>query len=95
MTTTSDLSSSLSGAISTLLNSLREVQPPATHTVAGDGSEWFYDINKRSMVRVPNGTEIIVSDTYPADNRGRVVAQTINNDVIRIHPDRILKVSYH
>ena len=92
---TSNLSSSLSGAMDTLLESLRAAAPITVYTITGEGSEWYYDISKRSMVRVPNGTEIQVSDKYPKDKQGRVVAQSINNDLIRIHPDRIFKTSFH
>jgi len=91
----SNLSSSLSGAIDTLLESLRATQPAPVYTVTGEGSEWYYDISKRSMVRVPNGTEIQLAEKYPPDKHGRIVAQSINNDLIRIHPDRIFKSSFH
>jgi hypothetical protein len=90
-----NLSSSLSGAIDTLLESLRAAAPAAIYTIVGEGSEWYYDIQKRCMVRVPNGTEVQVSQKHNPDQLGRVVAQSINNDLIRIHPDRIFRVSFH
>ena len=95
MTTTTDLSSSLSGALDTLLGSLRAAAPQITCSLHGEGSEWYYEINKRTMIRVPNGTEILEVSKYPPDERGRVVVQTINNEVIRVDPERILKLSFH
>ena len=90
-----DLSSSLSGALDRLLESLRVAAPTATCSLNGDGSEWYYDIAKKSMVRVPNGTEVLQVSKYPPDKYGRVVVQTVNNDLIRVLPERILKVSFH
>jgi len=95
MTTESELSSSLSGALDTLLSSLRAAAPQVTASLSGEGSEWYYEVNKRTMVRVPNGTEVLEVSKYPPDERGRVVVQTINNEVIRVHPDRIFKTSFH
>tara|TARA_B100000073_G_C23689237_1_gene555744 strand:- start:815 stop:1102 length:288 start_codon:yes stop_codon:yes gene_type:complete len=95
MTTTTDLSSSLSGALDTLLGSLRAAAPQITCSLHGEGSEWYYEINKRTMIRVPNGTEILEVSKYPPDERGRVVVQTINNEIIRVDPERILKLSFH
>jgi hypothetical protein len=90
-----DLSSSLSGAMDQLLGSLRAAAPPITYSLAGKGSEWYYDLQKRSMVRVPNGTEVIELPKYPPDDLGRIVVQTFNNDVIRVDPKRILKIGFH
>lgn len=95
MTIESELSSSLSGALDTLLSSLRAAAPQVTASLAGEGSEWYYEVNKRTVVRVPNGTEVMEISKYPPDERGRVVVQTINNDIIRVHPDRIFKTSFH
>lgn len=95
MTTTADLSSSLSGALDTLLSSLRAAAPQITCSLHGEGSEWYYEVNKRTMIKVPNGTEVLEISKYPPDSRGRVVVQTINNEVIRVDPKRILKLSFH
>ena len=90
-----DLSSSLSGALDSLLGSLRAAAPLITCSLTGEGSEWYYDIQKRTMVKVPNGTEIMEVSKYPPDERGRVVVQTINNDIIRVDPVRILRIGFH
>ena len=95
MTTQTDLSSSLSGALDTLLQSLRAAAPAITCSLAGEGSEWYYEINKKAMVKVPNGTEIIQLTKYGADKKGRVVCQTANNDIIRVDPERIFRLGYH
>ena len=95
MTTTTDLSSSLSGALDTLLGSLRAAAPQITCSLHGEGSVWYYEINKKTMIRVTNGTEILEVSKYPPDERGRVVVQTINNEIIRVDPERILKLSFH
>ena len=95
MTTETDLSSSLSGALDSLLGSLRAAAPQVTCSLHGEGSEWYYEINKRTMIRVPNGTEILEVSKYPPDERGRVVVQTINNEIIRVEPDRIFRSSFH
>ena len=90
-----DLSSSLSGALNTLLGSLRAAAPVVTCSLAGEGSEWYYDIQRKTMVKVPNGTEIMEISKYPPDKQGRVVVQTVNNDIIRVDPERILKLGFH
>ena len=90
-----DLSSSLSGALDTLLGSLRAAAPPVTCSLTGEGGEWYYEINRRTMIKVPNGTEIVELTKYPPDNQGRVVCQTVNSEIIRVHPDRILKLGFH
>tara|TARA_Y100001937_G_scaffold128760_1_gene207711 strand:- start:7211 stop:7498 length:288 start_codon:yes stop_codon:yes gene_type:complete len=95
MTSTSNLSSSLSGALDTLLSSLRAAAPQVTCSLHGEGSEWYYEINKRTMIKVPNGTEILEAPKYGTDEQGRVVVQTINGDVIRVDPKRILRLPYH
>ena len=95
MTTQTDLSSSLSGALATLLQSLRAAAPAITCSLAGEGSEWYYEINKKTMIRVPNGTEIVELTKYGADKKGRVVCQTVNNDIIRVDPERIFRLGYH
>ena len=95
MTTQTDLSSSLSGALDTLLQSLRAAAPAITCSLAGEGSEWYYEINKKTMIRVPNGTEIVELTKYGADKKGRVVCQTVNNDIIRVEPERIFRLGYH
>lgn len=95
MTTQTDLSSSLSGALDTLLQSLRAAAPAITCSLAGEGSEWYYEINKKTMIRVPNGTEVVELTKYGADKKGRVVCQTVNNDIIRVDPERIFRLGYH
>ena len=90
-----DLSSSLSGALDTLLQSLRSAAPPITCSLTGEGSEWYYEINKKAMVKVPNGTEIVQLTKYGADKKGRVVCQTANNDIIRVDPERIFRLGFH
>lgn len=95
MTTQTDLSSSLSGALDTLLQSLRAAAPAITCSLAGEGSEWYYEINKKAMIKVPNGTEIVELTKYGADKKGRVVCQTVNNDIIRVNPERIFRLGYH
>lgn len=95
MTTQTDLSSSLSGALDTLLQSLRAAAPVITCSLAGEGSEWYYEINKKAMIKVPNGTEVVELTKYGADKKGRVVCQTVNNDIIRVDPERIFRLGYH
>ena len=95
MTTQTDLSSSLSGALDTLLQSLRSAAPAITCSLAGEGSEWYYEINKKAMIKVPNGTEVVELTKYGADKKGRVVCQTVNNDIIRVDPERIFRLGYH
>mgnify|MGYP001420117285 FL=1 len=95
MTTQTDLSSSLSGALDTLLQSLRAAAPAITCSLAGEGSEWYYEINKKAMIKVPNGTEVVELTKYGADKKGRVVCQTVNNDIIRVDPERIFRLGYH
>ena len=95
MTTQTDLSSSLSGALDTLLQSLRAAAPAITCSLAGEGGEWYYEINKKAMIKVPNGTEIVELTKYGADKKGRVVCQTVNNDIIRVNPERIFRLGYH
>ena len=95
MTTQTNLSSSLSGALDTLLQSLRAAAPVITCSLAGEGSEWYYEINKKTMIKVPNGTEVIELTKYGADKKGRVVCQTINNDIIRVDPERIFRLGFH
>ena len=73
MTSTSDLSSSLSGALDTLLSSLRAAAPQVTCSLHGEGSEWYYEINKRTMIKVPNGTEILEAPKYGTDEQGRYI----------------------
>ena len=90
-----DLSSSLSGALDTLLQSLRSAAPQITCSLTGEGSEWYYEINKKTMIKVPNGTEIIQLTKYGADKKGRVVCQTVNNDIIRVDPERIFRLGFH
>jgi len=94
-TNMTDLSSSLSGALDQLLGSLRAAAPVITYSLAGEGSEWYYDLQKKSMVRVPNGTEVVEVSKYSPDKQGRIVVQTINNDIIRVDPERILKIGFH
>ena len=95
MTTATDLSSSLSGALDQLLTSLRTKAPePVTIVSAGD-SEWFYDLIKKSMVRVPEGTRVMEVSQYPPDANGRIVVQTENNDIIRIDPDQVAEIGFH
>ena len=67
MTTQTNLSSSLSGALDTLLQSLRAAAPVITCSLAGEGSEWYYEINKKTMIKVPNGTEVVELTKYGAD----------------------------
>ena len=95
MTTQTNLSSSLSGALDTLLQSLRAAAPAITCSLAGEGSEWYYEINKKAMIKVPNGTEVVELTKYGADKKGRVVCQTVNNDIIRVDPERIFRLGYH
>ena len=95
MTTQTDLSSSLSGALDTLLQSLRAAAPAITCSLAGEGSEWYYEINQKAMIKVPNGTEVVELTKYGADKKGRVVCQTVNNDIIRVDPERIFRLGYH
>ena len=95
MTTQTDLSSSLSVALYTLLQSLRAAAPAITCSLAGEGSEWYYEINKKAMIKVPNGTEVVELTKYGADMKGRVVGQTVNNDIIRVDPERIFRLGYH
>jgi len=95
MTTQTNLSSSLSGALDTLLQSLRAAAPVITCSLAGEGSEWYYEINKKTMIKVPNGTEVVELTKYGADKKGRVVCQTINNDIIRVDPERIFRLGFH
>ena len=95
MTNTTDLSSSLSGAMDSLLSSLRGAAPSLETVISDEGTEWFYELNKRTMVRVPIGTQIKVMPKYPADESGRLVAQTVNGDVIRIPVARIVKIGFH
>ena len=95
MTTQTNLSSSLSGALDTLLQSLRAAAPVITCSLAGEGSEWYYEINKKTMIKVPNGAEVVELTKYGADKKGRVVCQTINNDIIRVDPERIFRLGFH
>jgi hypothetical protein len=95
MTNITDLSSSLSGAMDSLLSSLRTLAPSVETVIGDEGTEWFYEINKKAMVRVPIGTQIKVMSKYPADEQGRLVAQTANGDIIRIPIERVMKVGFH
>jgi hypothetical protein len=95
MTNTTDLSSSLSGAMDSLLSSLREAVPTQETVINKEGSEWFYEINKKSMVRVPIGTEVKVLKDQPPDHDGRLAAQTANGDIIRIAKERIDTIGFH
>ena len=95
MTNTTDLSSSLSGAMDSLLSSLREAAPTQETIINKEGSEWFYEINKKSMVRVPIGTEVKVLSDQPLDHDGRPAAQTANGDIIRIAFDRVDTIGFH
>ena len=95
MTNTTDLSSSLSGAIDSLLSSLRANTPAPETVIGGNGTEWFYDVNKKTMVRVPAGTQVMMMPKYPADADGRIVVQTANGDIIRIPEERIIKIGFH
>ena len=95
MTIQTKLSSSLSGAMDDLLSALRTKAPSPYVVVATGGTEWFYDIVKKSMVRVPIGTRLHEVSEYPADKEGRVVAQTANGDIIRIAKDRIETIGFH
>ncbi len=95
MTTQTNLSSSLSGALDTLLQSLRAAAPAITCSLAGEGSEWYYEINKKTMIKVPNGTEVVELKKHGVDHKGRVVCQTVNNDIIRVDPERIFRLGYH
>lgn len=95
MTITSDLSSSLSGALSDVINSLK-IKAPEPYIIIGAGeSEWFYDLVKKTMVRVPTGTRVLEVSGYPPDDGGRVVVQTMNNDIIRVSKERLENIGFH
>ena len=95
MTIQSELSSSLSGAMDDLLSAIKNKAPDPYVVVSPGGTEWFYDIVKKSMVRVPIGTRIHEVSEYPADSEGRVVAQTANGDIIRIAAERVDTLGFH
>ena len=95
MTIQTDLSSSLSGAMDDLLSALRTKAPDPYVVVAAGKTEWFYDIVKKSMVRVLAGTRLHEVPEYPEDKEGRVVVQTANGDIIRIAKEHVETIGFH
>jgi len=95
MTTASDLSSSLSGALSEVINSLKLKAPEPYVIIAAGESEWYYDLVKKTMVRVLAGTRVLEVSGYPADEEGRVVVQTMNNDIIRVSKEQLENIGFH
>jgi hypothetical protein len=95
MTTASDLSSSLSGALSEVISSLKLKAPEPYVIIAAGESEWYYDLVKKTMVRVLAGTRVLEVSGYPADEEGRVVVQTMNNDIIRVSKEQLENIGFH
>jgi hypothetical protein len=95
MTITSDLSSSLSGAIVDVINSLKIQEPEPYVIIAAGESEWYYDLMKKTMVRVLAGMRVIELPGYSPDADGRVVVQTMNNDIIRVSKEQLENIGFH
>ncbi|MEC9278227.1 MAG: hypothetical protein VYC23_02860 [Chloroflexota bacterium] len=95
MTITSDLSSSLSGALTDVINSLKLKAPEPYVIIAAGESEWYYDLVKKTMVRVLAGTRVLEVSGYPPDAEGRVVVQTMNNDIIRVSKEQLENIGFH
>ena len=47
------------------------------------------------MVRVLAGTRVLEVSGYPADEEGRVVVQTMNNDIIRVSKEQLENIGFH
>ena len=95
MTTESELSSSLSGALAEVISALK-IKAPEPYIIIGAGeSEWYYDLAKKTMVRVLAGTRVLEVSGYTPDTEGRVVVQTMNNDLIRVSKERLENIGFH
>ena len=50
----------------------KEKPAPVMYILNSGQDQWFYNPNSRSMVRVPGGSQLVVTDPEPDDN-GRVL----------------------
>ena len=50
----------------------KEKPTPVMYILNSGQDQWFYNPNSRSMVRVPGGSQLVVTDPEPDDN-GRVL----------------------
>lgn len=49
-----------------------KVEPPTSYILNSSDDQWFYAPNSRTMVRIPGGSQLIVSDPTPNDD-GKVL----------------------
>ncbi len=92
---TANTTTSLSGTVEQILTALQGKAPVPYTVLSGEGYDFFYNLQTRSMSRVRCGTPIIEVPNYPEDEHGRIVVQTMDGDVIRIEKDRVLKLGFH
>ena len=86
---------SLSGTIGQILTALQGKAPAPYTVLSGEGYEFFYNLQSRSMTRVRCGTPVIEVPGYAEDEHGRIVVQTMDGDVIRVEKDRVLNLGFH
>lgn len=95
MTETSKAKTNLSGTIAQILSTLQSKAPLPYTVIAGEGYEFFYDLQTRGMTRVRCGTPVVKVAGYKEDEHGRIVVQTMDGDVIRVEKDRVLQLGFH
>ena len=95
MTPPSDLTSSLSEAITDAFSMLRAKAPRPYTIISGEGHEWFYDLALKGMVRITCGCPVAKVPGHKKDSQGRIVVQTFAGDLIRVPEDRVIKLGFH
>ena len=64
------------------------------YPLKGHGDRWFYDPEKRHMVRVKGGTKcFLLKENY--NNRKRFLLYTITNRVIVVDRDEVTYIGYN
>ena len=46
----------------------KQEKAPTTYILNSSEDQWYYNPNTRSMIRIPGGAQLIVSDSTPDDN---------------------------
>ena len=64
------------------------------YQLKGHGDRWFYDPEKRHMVRVKGGTKcFLLKKNY--NNREKFLLYTVTNRVILVNKDEIIYIGYN
>ena len=71
----------------------KEKPTPVMYILNSGQDQWFYNPNSRSMVRVPGGSQLVVTDPAPDDN-GRVLCYC-DSGYILIPEEEISPLGYN